>query len=107
MKGEVQVIADNNAAAPTCDMSASSAAWKAISAATGELVAQCIDRGLTLETLPLEDYRAVCDLFDQDVYHKINLDTCVATRISEGGPCPESVERQIGKVQAFLDKYPL
>ena len=75
--------------------------------ATGELVAQCIDRGLTLETLPLEDYRAVCDLFDQDVYHKINLDTCVATRISEGGPCPESVEQQIGKVQAFLDKYPL
>ena len=75
--------------------------------ATGELVAQCIDRGLTLETLPLEDYRAVCALFDQDVYHKINLDTCVATRISEGGPCPESVERQIGKVQAFLDKYPL
>ena len=55
----------------------------------------------------LEDYRAVCDLFDQEVYHKINLDTCVATRISEGGPCPESVERQIGKVQAFLDKYPL
>ena len=75
--------------------------------ATVELVAQCIDRGLTLETLPLEDYRAVCDLFDQDVYHKINLDTCVATRISEGGPCPESVEQQIGKVQAFLDKYPL
>ena len=75
--------------------------------ATGELVAQCIDRGLTLETLPLEDYRAVCDLFDQEVYHKINLDTCVATRISEGGPCPESVEQQIGKVQAFLDKYPL
>ena len=75
--------------------------------ATGELVAQCIDRGLTLETLPLEDYRAVCDLFDQEVYHKINLDTCVATRISEGGPCPESVERQIGKVQAFLDKHPL
>ena len=107
VKGEVQVIADNNAAAPTCDMSASSAAWKAISAATGELVAQCIDRGLTLETLPLEDYRAVCDLFDQDVYHKINLDTCVATRISEGGPCPESVEQQIGKVQAFLDNYPL
>ena len=39
VNGEVQVIADNNAATPTCDMSASSAAWKAISAATGELVA--------------------------------------------------------------------
>ena len=28
--------------------------------ATGELVARCIDRGLTLETLPLEEYRQVC-----------------------------------------------
>ena len=29
----------------------------ALGAATGELVARCIDRGLTLETLPLEEYR--------------------------------------------------
>jgi hypothetical protein len=36
--GEVQIIEDNNAADPTVDLSASSAAWKAIDAATGELV---------------------------------------------------------------------
>lgn len=36
--GELQIIADNNASDPTCDLSASSTAWKAISAATGELV---------------------------------------------------------------------
>ncbi len=41
--------------------------------ATGELVAICIDKGLTLETLPIEEYKAVCDIFDEDVYTAINL----------------------------------
>lgn len=36
--GELQIIVDNNAADPTCDLSATSPAWKAINAETGELV---------------------------------------------------------------------
>ena len=36
--GEMQIIVDNNAADPTCDLSATSKAWKAINAETGELV---------------------------------------------------------------------
>lgn len=39
VKGEVQVLEDNNAADSSADLSASSAAWKAISAADGTLVA--------------------------------------------------------------------
>lgn len=38
VQGEVQIIADNNAADPTCDLSASSSAWKAIKASDGTLV---------------------------------------------------------------------
>lgn len=63
--------------------------------ATGELVALCIDKGLTLETLPLEDYKAVCALFDEGVYTAINLEKCVNDRLSEGGPSPQSVMKQI------------
>ena len=63
--------------------------------ATGELVALCIDKGLTLETLPLKEYKAVCDLFDGGVYDAINLEKCVADRLSEGGPSVQSVEKQI------------
>ena len=48
--------------------------------ATGELVALCIDKGLTLETLPLADYKAVCALFDEGVYDAIALDRCVKRR---------------------------
>ena len=63
--------------------------------ATGQLVALCIDKGLTLETLPLEEYKAVCDLFDQQVYTAINLEKCVADRLVSGGPGVQSVEAQI------------
>lgn len=36
--GEIQIIADNNAASPTCDLSAGSSAYKAIRASDGALV---------------------------------------------------------------------
>lgn len=62
---------------------------------TGTLVAQCIEKGLTLETLPLDDYKAMTGLFDEDVYQAINLETCVRERKSEGGPSPEAVKEQI------------
>ncbi len=39
VKGEVQILANNNAAIVTADQSASSAEWKAIDATTGELLA--------------------------------------------------------------------
>lgn len=48
--------------------------------ATGELVALCITKGLTLETLPLADYKATCALFDEGVYDAIALDNCVKRR---------------------------
>ena len=63
--------------------------------ATGELVALCIDKGLTLETLPLEEYKNICELFDNGVYTAINLEKCVADRKVPGGPCSESVDAQI------------
>jgi argininosuccinate lyase len=68
----------------------------------GGLVAQCIREGKTLETLSLSDYRAQSDLFDEDVYHAIDLDTCVNRRISEGGTSVESVRAQIAYVREKL-----
>ena len=70
--------------------------------ATGQLVAICIDKGLTLETLPIEEYRAVCAAFDEDVYGAISLDTCVKGRRVVGGPSPDSVQKQIDRVRMLL-----
>ncbi len=72
---------------------------------TGRLVAECIDRGLTLETLPLENYKELSELFDEDVYKAISLETCVRERKSFGGPAPESVLRQIELTKKQLGVY--
>lgn len=69
--------------------------------ATGELVALCIQKGLTLETLPLCEYQKICDLFDEGVYDAINLDKCVKDRTSLGGPAPENVRAQVRRVLAL------
>lgn len=62
---------------------------------TGTLVALCIEKNLTLEQLPIEEYKKLCDTFEEDVYEAIKLETCVNMRKAEGGPAPESVKRQI------------
>ncbi len=71
---------------------------------TGGLVALCIEKKTDLEHLPIEDYRSRSELFDIDVYDAINLDTCVNSRISYGGPSPESVKKQIADVRGALDE---
>ncbi len=72
---------------------------------SGILVAECIDKGLTLETLPLESYRELSGLFSEDIYDAISLETCVKERSSFGGPSPESVIRQIEITRERLGVY--
>ncbi len=69
---------------------------------TGTLVAKCIEQELTLETLPLEQYKEMTDLFAEDVYEAISLDTCVKERSSEGGPSPKAVAVQLAGLRDRL-----
>ena len=68
---------------------------------TGSLVAECIRTGQVLETVPLERYRELSDLFEQDVYEAIDLKTCVEKRISEGGTGKASVQAQIQYIRSI------
>ncbi|MBQ3969930.1 MAG: argininosuccinate lyase, partial [Clostridia bacterium] len=71
--------------------------------ATGELVAKCIEMGLTLETLPIEEYKKVCDTFDEGVYEAIGLEKCAYERCPVGGPSPDNVRREVKRVKELLD----
>ena len=73
--------------------------------ASGTLVAYCVDHDKTLEELSLDEYKAVCDVFDEGVYDAINLENCVNGRKVRGGPAKESVERQIGIVDNFVESH--
>ena len=70
---------------------------------SGALVAECIQKGLTLEELPLADYQAQSELFGEDLYQEINLAACAEKRASLGGTSVQSVESQITWVRAQLN----
>jgi len=69
---------------------------------SGQLVAKCIQDGCVLEDLPLKAYKQYSELFEEDLYHEIDLLTCVQKRISQGGTCISSVEQQLQYVQEKL-----
>ena len=71
---------------------------------SGQLVAQCIRENTVLEELPLETYKSYSQLFEQDLYHQIDLVTCVEKRISEGGTSTASVKAQIAYVKEVLSQ---
>ena len=72
---------------------------------TGTLVARCIELDTTLEDLDIKEYRKLTNVFDEDVYKAINLETCVMQRNVDGGPAPEAVARQIEQLKAELRNY--
>jgi argininosuccinate lyase len=78
------------------------AAFRSAYKIVGQIVAACIFKGAVLETLPLETYREFSELFGDDLYKEISLETCVAKRISAGGTGKESVEKQIAYITEFI-----
>ena len=72
--------------------------------ATGELVAVCIEKGTTLEELPLEEYRKICDVFDEGVYQAITLEKCANDRKVLGGPNSGNVKAQAQRIKKLLEK---
>ncbi len=69
----------------------------------GQIVAECMEKKCVLDSLPMADYRKHTELFEDDLYGEISLETCVAKRISEGGTSVASVEAQIAYVKKELD----
>jgi argininosuccinate lyase len=71
---------------------------------TGTLVALCLQKGCTLETLPLAEYQKICPQFDEGVFEAISLEKCVRDRTVVGGPAPGNVEEQANRVLKLIHK---
>ncbi len=67
---------------------------------SGQIVFECIEKNLTLETLSLEEYKAHSDLFESDVYTAIDLKVCVEKRTSKGGTSAASLKEQIDFIKS-------
>ncbi len=70
----------------------------------GGIVGRCVKEGLTLDELSLSEYKSYSELFDEDLYEEISLESCVGKRISKGGTGYDSVNEQINYVEGMLAK---
>ncbi len=61
----------------------------------GQLVLYSINNNKSLDELTLDEYRAVSDVFTEDIYDAISLETCVNTRIVDGGPSEKYIKKLI------------
>lgn len=70
----------------------------------GQLVLTCIGKGIALDDLPLEQYRAISPVFDEDVYEAISMKTCVEKRTTVGAPGHAAMRDVIAQYRKQLEQ---
>ncbi len=68
----------------------------------GQLVLFCIEKGISLDDMTLEQYKEICPVFDQDIYDAISMKTCVEKRNTIGAPGQEAMEKVLAINEAYL-----
>ncbi|MCB6203450.1 argininosuccinate lyase [Extibacter muris] len=71
----------------------------------GQLVLACIEKGISLDELPLEEYREISEVFEEDIYEAISLETCVNKRVTTGAPGRHAMEETIAYYRKYMEEY--
>ena len=61
----------------------------------GQLVLLCVEKGISMDDLPLGEYKRISPVFEEDVYQAISMKTCVDRRQTLGAPGPEAMKKVI------------
>ena len=69
----------------------------------GKLVLRCIELGVSLDELSLEEYKNISPVFEEDIYKAISIEECVSKRNTIGAPGPESMKDVISKNETYLN----
>ena len=67
----------------------------------GQLVLLCLDKHISLDELPLDEYQKISPVFEEDIYDAISMKTCVEKRNTIGAPGRDAMK----KVIAINDTY--
>ena len=66
-------------------------------AVVGKMVAYCLDKDTVIDALTMDEFKSFSDIFTDDVYEAISLETCVNMRKIVGGPARETMKKIIDK----------
>ena len=71
----------------------------------GRLVLYCIDKGIALDDMSLEEYKAISPVFEEDIYEAIDVHTCVDKRNTIGAPGPKAMEQVIAINKKWIKEH--
>ncbi len=70
----------------------------------GRLVLYCLDKGIALDDMSLEEYKAISPVFEEDIYDAISLKTCVEKRTVLGAPGPSAMDKVVLEYKKLLEE---
>ena len=70
----------------------------------GHLVLYCLDKGISLDEMTLEEYQKISPVFEKDIYEAISIKTCVEKRMTLGAPGPEAMAQVIEANKKYLNE---
>ena len=68
----------------------------------GKIVLYCIERGIAIDDMSLDELKAICPVFEEDIYEEISMETCVNNRLTIGAPGKAAMEKVIRAEKAYL-----
>ncbi|MBO5550940.1 MAG: argininosuccinate lyase [Lachnospiraceae bacterium] len=69
----------------------------------GRLVLKCVEKGIAMDDLTLDEYKAESDAFENDIYDAISMKTCVEKRLTKGAPGKERMLEAIRFYRVYLE----
>lgn len=70
----------------------------------GQIVLYCIEKGIAIDDMSLEELKAISPVFEEDIYDAISMETCVNKRLTIGAPGKEAMECVIALEKEYLSK---
>lgn len=70
----------------------------------GQLVLFCEGKGISLDDMTLDEFKAISPVFEEDIYDAISLKTCVDKRLTIGAPGKEAMDKVIAINKEYLSK---
>ena len=68
----------------------------------GKIVLYCIERRIAIDDMSLDELKAICPVFEEDIYEEISMETCVNNRLTIGAPGKAAMEKVIKAEKAYL-----
>lgn len=68
----------------------------------GRIVLYCIEKGIAIDDMSLEELKAIHPVFEEDIYDAISMETCVNKRLTIGAPGREAMEKVIAIEKEYL-----